>query len=580
MPCTDALSRWPFLPRSILLATALSFGMSFGASKTTPADAVEPTPKPITLTDVTRATGIDFVHTDGSSGQRYIVETVSAGLATFDYDNDGLTDILFLSSGLLKGANPTNPGTCALFKNLGNMKFRNVTKSAGLDIPCYALGVAIADYDNDGNEDIYINTFGRNLLFHNNGNGTFSDVTAKAGVQDDPHVGAGTCFFDIDGDGWLDLFVGHYVDFTYEKHHTVRFNGYPAYVGPLNYSTTASKLYRNRGDGTFEDVTDSSGIGAHKGAAMGVVSTDVDGDGDMDLFVANDECGNFLYLNDGHGHFKESGLASGVAYDFDGQPHGSMGVECADFDNDGLLDFFVTSFQRESPILYLNRGKAMFEDVTTRSGPIAGNRSLVTWGCGLVDLDNDGNRDIFIAAGHLHDNVEQFDTSTSYFQRNRLLRNIGKGKFVDVTTRSGDGLNANYSSRGAVFDDLDNDGAIDVVILNARREPTILRNESKTGNHWLQLRLHGAKLNRDAIGARVTVTAGGTRFVDEVHSGRSYQSHFGSRLQFGLGTMDHVDQVEIKWPEGAVEVLKNLPVDRFFNITQGTGKAEPTTASH
>jgi enediyne biosynthesis protein E4 len=527
-------------------------------------------PCAIRLTDVTRRTGIDFVHTDGSSGQRYIVETVSAGLATCDYDGDGRIDILFLNGAPLRGTKVDVRPTLKLYRNEGNWKFSDVTREAGLAVTCYALGVAAGDYDNDGHLDLYVNNFGTNLLFHNNGHGGFTDVTAQAGVADTFHVGAGACFLDMDGDGDLDLFVSHYVGFTYESHRVARFNGHPAYVGPLDYPTTANRLYRNNGDGTFTDVSAASGIGAHKGAGMGMVCADFDQDGDTDILVGNDETGNFLFINDGKGHFTETGLLSGIAYDSNGKAHGTMGVECGDYDNDGWLDVFVTSYQQETAILFRNLGKGLFEDVTARTGAGKGTLARVTWGCGMVDFDNDGNRDLFIAAGHLQDNVEQFDTTTTYHQRNLVQMNLGNGTFTGCSDRCGDGLAVQLSSRGAAFDDLDNDGRIDAVILNARREPTVLRNESVTGNHWLQVQIRGTKSNRDGVGARVTILAGKLKLVDEVHSGRSYQSHYGARLHFGLGKRDHVDRLEVQWIGGGRNVWENVGVDQLITLTEGS----------
>ena len=527
------------------------------------------TSSPIRFSDITRQTGIDFVHTDGSSGRRYIVETVSAGLATFDYDGDGLTDILFLNGTPLGEARIEPAPTCRLYRNEGDWRFTDVTRRARLDVPSYALGVAVADYDNDGDLDVFLNNFGPNRLFRNRGDSTFEEVAAAAGVADtDTHVGAGAVFFDMDGDGKLDLYVGHYVGFTYARHHIVRFNGHPAYVGPLNYPTTASRLYRNNGDGTFSDASEASGIAAHEGAAMGVVASDFDADGDTDLFVGNDETGNFLFVNDGHGRFRESGLLRGVAYDAGGRAHGTMGVECGDYDNDGRLDFYATSFQREAPVLFRNRGDGLFDDVTATSGAGARMASLVTWGCGLVDLDNDGHRDLFVAAGHLQDNVELYDTSTTYRQRNRVLRNLGNGQFTDVTDQSGDGLRIELSSRGAAFDDLDNDGDLDVVILNSRREPTVLRNDTPPVNRWLQLQLRGTTTNRDGVGARVIVRTAGLTLTDEVHSGRSYQSHFGTRLQFGVGRCDQIEQVEVRWIGGGTNIIRDPAVNRVLTVRE------------
>jgi len=484
---------------------------------------------------VTKQTGISFVHTDGSSGRRYIVETVSAGLALFDYDGDGDVDIYFLNGAPLRGTKVDVAPRNALYRNDGNWKFTDVTKQARVGDTGYGLGVAIGDYDNDGDPDIYLNNYGPNVMYRNNGNGTFTDVTKEAGVANGHQVGAGACFLDMDKDGDLDLYVANYVDFTYENHQIYRFNGFPAYVGPMNYPSTPDTLYRNNGDGTFTDVSVESGVAAHKRAGMGMVCADYDHDGDTDVFVGNDVQANSVLENDGTGKFKEVGLVSGLAYDLSGIPQGTMGVACGDYDNDGLLDFHVTSYQRDLATLYKNLGGGSFEDVTRLTGAGAGTRPYVTWGNGLVDFDNDGDRDIFIACGHLHDNVELFDDVTTYHTRNILLMNTGDGKFRNVSEQSGDGLSVKLSSRGAGFDDLDNDGDIDVVILNARREPTILRNDTTNDNHWIQIRLRGTKTNRDGVGAHVRVVAGDLRQIDEVHSGRGYQSHYGMRLHLRSG---------------------------------------------
>jgi hypothetical protein len=310
---------------------------------------------------------------------------------------------------------------------------------------------------------------------------------------------------------------------------------------------------------------------------MGTVCADYDRDGDTDIFVANDVAANFLYRNDGTGKFAEVGLLAGIAYDYRGSEQGSMGMEIGDYDNDGWLDLHQTSYQDELALLYRNLGDGTFEDVTLLSGAGAGTFAQVTWGNGLVDFDNDGDRDLFIACGHLYDNVEQFDDATSYRAQNILLMNTGDGKFVDVSNQSGDGLLVKQSSRGAGFDDLDNDGDVDVAILNSRSGPTILRNDSPRGNHWLQLRLQGTKTNRDAIGAQVKVVAGDLTQVDEVHSGRGYQSHYGLRLHFGLGKRERVDRVEVRWIGGGAEVFEDVGVDRLVTIKEGTGKPVPRT---
>jgi enediyne biosynthesis protein E4 len=523
---------------------------------------------PILLREVTRETGIGFVHTDGSSGRRYIVESVCAGLALFDYDGDGDVDIYFLNGAPLPGTEVKEPPRNALYRNDGGWKFTDVTLAAGVGDTGYGLGVCVGDYDNDGHLDIYLNNFGPNVLYRNNGDGTFTDVTAAAGVGNGDKAGAGACFLDMDGDGDLDLYVGNYVDFTVDKNQTRFVNGHPAYVGPMVYGPVPDTLYRNNGDGTFTDVSVESGVAAHAGTAMGMVCADYDDDGDTDIVVGNDAMGNFVLKNDGTGRFEEVGLFTGLAYDLHGIGQGTMGVECGDYNHDGRLDFHMTSYQKQWATLYRNLGRGMFEDVTHIEGAGAGTFPHVTWGSGLVDFDNDGDRDLFIACGHLQDTVDLWDDTTSYHARNILLANTGRGKFVDVSARSGDGLAVKLSSRGAAFDDLDNDGDMDVVILNSRREPTLLRNDSPGGNHWIQVRLRGTRGNRDGVGARIKVIAGDLIQVSEVHSGRGYQSHYGMHPHFGLGQRARIDRIEVRWIGGGTNVLENVEVDRVVEIIE------------
>jgi len=523
----------------------------------------------ITLTDVSKQSGIRFVHTDGSSGQRYIVETVTAGLALFDYDNDGDVDIYFLNGAPLKGTKVKVAPRNALYRNEGNWTFTDVTAQAGVGDTGYGLGVAAGDYDNDGDADLYLNNFGPNVLYRNNGDGTFTDVTAQTGVANGNQVGAGTCFLDVDKDGDLDLYAANYVNFTYDNHQTARFNGHPAYVGPLNFDGTPDTLYRNNGDGTFTDISAASGIAAHKGTGMGMVCADYDNDGDTDIFVGNDVAGNSIFENDGTGHFEEVGLMTGLAYDLAGRAQGTMGVDSGDYNNDGLLDFHVTSYQRDWATLYRNLGNGMFEDVTQATGAGGQTYVHVTWGNGFADFDNDGDLDIFIACGHLQDNVELFDRTTSYRAPNQLMENLGNEKFVNISQKAGDGMKVTQSSRGAGFDDLDNDGDIDVVISNSRQGPTLLRNDSANKNHWLGVRLRGVRTNRDGIGAHVTLIAGDLKHIAEVHSGRGYQSHFGTRLHFGLGTHEKVDRLDIQWIGGGQNIIENIASDQFITLTEG-----------
>jgi hypothetical protein len=468
---------------------------------------VSPSPQgTILLKDVTAETGIDFVHTDGSSGQYYIIENVSCGLALFDYNNDGKIDIYFLTGGALKGTHYASPPRFRLYRNDGKWRFTDVTEQSGLgNAGRHALGVAIGDYDNDGFQDVYVTHFGPNVLYHNNG------------------------------------------------------------------------------DGTFTDVSEASGIAACKGTGMGTVCLDYDNDGRTDIFVANDQMPNFLFHSDGQGRFKEVAVPAGVAYNMNGETMGSMGVGCGDYNNDGLLDLYVTAYQQQFPSLYKNLGDGVFEDVGFTSGAAAGMGHTVQWGNDFADFDNDGNRDLYVALGHLMDNIQSWDQRASYLATNVLMKNLGNGKFVDVSDSSGDGMKVKLSSRGVAFDDLDNDGGVDVVVLNSRREPTILRNESPNRGHWLQVQLRGTRTNRDGVGAHVKVFArdpavgSGPAFVllDEVHSGRGYQSHYGTRLYFGLGTHTQVDRVEVSWIGGGTDVFKDIAVDRLVTLTEGGAQARP-----
>jgi len=378
----------------------------------------------------------------------------------------------------------------------------------------------------------------------------------------------------MDKDGDLDLYVSNYFDFTYEKHTPFTVNGIPIYIGPGFYPNVPDVLYRNNGDGTFTDVSEAAGIAEHVGPAMGMVCGDYDNDGDTDIFVLNDMKGNFLFQNDGTGKFEEVGLISGIAYNLNGEEHGSMGTDCGDYDNDGWLDFHETSYQTQWATLYRNLGNGTFEDVTPATGAGTGTLPYVTWGNSFVDFDNDGFRDIFIACGHIQVNIERYDDTSSYETANIVLKNTGDGKFVDVSDKCGDGLKVKLSSRGSGCDDLDNDGDIDVVILNSRREPTILRNDSSSKGHWIQVLLRGIKSNRDGVGAHVKVMAGDLSLLDEVHSGRSYQSHYGTRLHFGLGNREKIDRIEVRWIGGGVDVFKNIAVDQLLTITEGSGQAQ------
>ncbi|MHC4545085.1 MAG: CRTAC1 family protein [Planctomycetota bacterium] len=525
----------------------------------------------IRLTDVKKqTTGIEFVHTDGSSGQKYIIESITAGLALFDYDLDGDIDIYFLNGAPLKGAKTKTPPRNALYRNDGNFKFTDLSRQSGTDDAGFGLGAAVGDYDNDGDPDLYLNNYGPNILYQNNGNGTFTDVTRKANVANGSKVGAGACFLDIDKDGDLDLYVANYVQFKYDPPLRVTRSGYPIYPSPRDYPMIPDTLYRNNGDGTFTDISKESGIADHAGSGMGTVAVDYDNDGDTDVLIANDVAGNFLFNNDGTGKFEEVGLISGFAYDLEGNAQGSMGVDCGDYDNDGLIDVYLTSYSHESACLYKNIGEGFLEDVAHMTSAGIGTRPHVTWGTGFVDFDNDADKDIFVACGHLQDNVEKYDDSTSYLAENIVLMNLGNEKFVNISSQCGDGLKVKLSTRGAAFDDLDNDGDIDAVLLNYRTESTVLRNDSKSGNHWIHIRLQGTKTNRDGVGSHVKVITGDLSQLAEVHSGRGYQSHYSMRLHFGLGKYKAIDRIEVHWLSGRIDVHENIAVNQFVIIKEGS----------
>ncbi len=443
-----------------------------------------------------------------------------------------------------------------------------MTDQAGVGDAGYSLGVAIGDYDGDGDADIFVNTFGPDVLYRNNGDKTFTDVTMQAGVSNGDKVGAGAAFLDIEGDGDLDLYVANYVNFTYDNHVPIIIKGKRYQAGPQYYKPVTDTLFRNLGNGKFEDISIESGIASVAGPSMGVVCADFDNDQDVDIFVANDGQPNFLFQNDGTGHFEEVGLTVGVACDFNGKANSNMGVDVGDFDNDGQLDLFTTTYQAEMPVLYRNLGDGLFEDATSAARITYDLFPHVNWGCSFSDFDNDGDQDIYLACGHF-DRIEQIDDRTSQKIRNYLLMNHNN-KFVDVSSRCGNGLTPVESSRGAAFDDMDNDGDIDIVVLNSEALPTIIRNDTPQQNSWLQLRLKQPGMNPDAVGARVTVVGGPKPQISEVIAGRGYQSHFGSRLHFGMAataTRNEEVLVSVRWPDKSIS-QHSLAINQLHTINK------------
>ncbi len=532
--------------------------------------SVAPAKEPLlSFTDATQGSGIDFQHVDGSSGQHFLMEAVASGLASFDYDLDGSIDLYFINGAELRGSQYARPPTNGLLRNSGNAQFTDCSLASGLADDGFGLGVTVGDINNDGFPDVYINNFGTNSLYLNAGDGTFvqnSDSIIQCGNK----VGAGTCMLDIENDGDLDIYVANYIGFEYDLRAPSVFHGRVVYGGPVLYPTQADDLLRNNGDGTFSNIGLQSGIAELAEWGMGVVAFDVEPDGDVDIFVANDSTVNFLWENDGTGVFTEIGLIAGVATDHTGDTQGSMGVDIADIDGDGLIDVVQTAYEKQMVTMYGNLGSGLFEDRTLSSGALTSTAHLVNWGASFGDFDNDCDPDLFIANGHIHDNQDEFNELSKYRMENLLYRNDGKGRFADVST--GSGINASvHSSRGTVADDYNSDGLLDVVVVNSRERPTLLLNSSPDTGNWLQVNLAGLKSNRDAFGAKVVVRIPGRELVSHKCSGRGYQSYFGSTLHFGLGDLDRVTEVEIQWPNGTSETINDLKANQRVSVRQGAG---------
>ncbi len=525
-------------------------------------------PGGIQFVDALPGSGIEFIHTDGGGDKPYIIQTVTAGIASFDYDLDGVIDIYFLNGSEVAGNPlPTSP-TNSLVRNHGDWTFTDVSTAAGVADQGFAMGVAVADYNQDGFPDLYVNNFGSNALYRNNGDGTFADVTAEAGVQCEG-VGAGVSFVDIDGDGDLDLYVANYIDFSYDNYISRTVGEFEYAAAPSDYDPQPDVLFRNNGDGTFTDISQQSGIAAVVGPSMGIIAFDADDDRAADIMICCDNAPNFLLRNDGQGNFKEAGVLSGIAHDLQGANNGSMGVDAGDFDNDGRIDLYVTNYQGELSVLYRNVGGGFFSDVSRLTGASSSSLPHVKWGTGLVDFDSDGDRDLFVACGHFIQHIEQLDDRTAVRVPNFVLENLGNGRFEDVSRHAGTAMAIAQSSRGAAFDDLDNDGDIDVVILNANGPPTLLRNETQTSNRSLRLHLIGQQTNRDAVGAKVKVFCGERVQVAEVYSGRGYQSHFGLHPHFGLGEAERVDRIEVDWLGGGTDEFTCPAGARVLQLKEG-----------
>jgi hypothetical protein len=528
------------------------------------------------LIDVTARTGIKFVHTLAPE-KKYIVESMSGGVLLVDYDRDGWPDIYFTNAPTVEMALKGQKARSALYRNNRDGTFADVTDGAGVGYPGFAMGGAVGDYNNDGWPDIYVTCLGGNVLYRNNGDGTFSDVTKAAGVSDG-RWSTGAAFGDYDGDGFLDLMVVNYVDFkfndlpTFGSSPTCKFRGVDVQCGPRGLKGAGDSLFRNNGDGTFSDVTRQTGTGDPSGFyGMQVVWSDLGNKGRPDAYVANDSTSNFLYRNDGQGRFTEVGLESGTAVSGDGSEQGSMGIAVGDYLHSGRFSVFVTNFVDEYNTLYRNNGDYDFADVSVASKVAQPSRPYVGWGTGFFDLDNDTWLDLLVVNGHVYPQMDMISSGARYRQHKLLHINLGDGTFCDASQQAGPALRETRVSRGAAFGDLDNDGHIDVVVGDLDGPPMVLRNEGGDGHHWITLELAAAKGNRLAIGARLRAVAGDVVQTEEVRSGGSYVSQNDLRIHFGLGRHTRVDLLEIRWPSGKVEQLKNLSADKFYAVLEGEG---------
>jgi len=540
--------------------------------------------------EVAEEVGLKFHHFAGAMGRYYMPEIMGPGVALFDYDNDGDLDVYLVQGTMLDPAqDPRNakfppprgwkPGN-RLFRNLlsetGKLEFVDVTEKAGIGHVGYGMGVAIGDYDNDGFQDLYVTNFGQNVLYHNNGDGTFTDVTVQAGV-DDPRWSTSASWVDYDHDGHLDLFVANYLDFTVKGNkQCYASTGERDYCTPKMYQPVPARLFHNRGDGTFEDVTEEAGIGAAIGPGLGVVCADFNGDGWPDIYVANDGAAAHLWINQRNGTFKERGLLSGTAYNGEGVPQAGMGVAVGDFDNDGDEDIFKTNLTHEGSNLYINDGHGNFYDASAEFGLFQSTFPYTGFGTEWFDYDNDGHLDLFIANGAVNRIVSLRGSPYPFNQNNQLLRNEGDGKkFREMTVVAGPAFALSEVSRGAAFGDINNDGAIDIVVANNNGPARLLLNQagSLNRNHWLVVRLEATNGNRFAIGAKVEVRLRGRKLLRRAHTDGSYLSANDVRVHFGLGENAKIERLMVYWPDGRREEWNRVETDRIVTIRQGTGRS-------
>jgi len=519
----------------------------------------------------------------GEHKNKYLLETTGCGVAFYDYDNDGWLDIFLVNGSRLEGFPKGSEPTSHLFRNNRDGTFTDVTVKAGVAHSGWGQAVCVGDYDNDGWDDLFVTYFGKNVLYHNNGDGTFTDVSEKAGVAGTgTRWNTGCAFVDYDRDGKLDLFVANYIDLDLAtapvpESGPCLYKSVMVACGPPGLKGGKNILYHNNGDGTFSDVSESSGILRANGTyGLGVLTADFDNDGWPDIYVANDSTASALYQNKKNGKFEDVAIEAGCALSPDGKPQAGMGVSAADYDLDGNLDIIKTNFAGDTPSLYHNQGGANFEDATFSAG-LGAHTQFLGWGCGFFDMDNDGWPDILICNGHVYPEVEQLKTEAGYPQRKLLYQNLHNGHFADISLQVGPGISDPVASRGAAFGDFDNDGDIDVVVNTVNDYPQLLRCDTKLANNWIKIRTIGTKSNRSGIGARlvcVTQMPGESkphRQIDEVRSGGGYFSQNDLRVHFGLGKAEKVEVLEVHWPSGQVDTLKDVKANQAIFVKEGEG---------
>jgi hypothetical protein len=538
----------------------------------------------VSFVNVARESGLNAKTIFGGEHKnKYLLETTGCGVAFYDYDNDGWLDIFLVNGTRLEGFPAGSEPTSHLFRNNRDGTFTDVTVKAGVAHSGWGQGVCVGDYDNDGWDDLFVTYFGKNVLFHNNGDGTFTDVSQKAGVAGNgKRWNTGCAFVDYDRDGRLDLFVANYIEMDLAtapvpESGPCLYKSVMVACGPPGLQGGKNILYHNNGDGTFTDVSEASGILKANGTyGLGVLTADLDNDGWPDIYVANDSTASALYQNKKNGKFEDIAIEAGCALSPDGKPQAGMGISAADYDLDGNLDLVKTNFAGDTPSLYHNLGGANFEDATFTAG-LGAHTQYLGWGCGFFDFDNDGWADILICNGHVYPEVEQLKTEAGYAQRKLLYQNLHNGHFADVSFQVGPGISEPSTSRGAAFGDFDNDGDVDVVVNTVNYFPQLLRCDSKLEHNWIKVRTIGTKSNRSGIGARVrcvTHPAGETKAhqqIDEVRSGGGYFSQNDLRVHFGLGKAEKVDVLEIRWPSGQVDTVKDLKVNQVVFVKEGEG---------